>query len=251
MAEAAGRALLAREFAETVASDAPLESLWPRCATTLAQLAGASSVTVVLRHDGRDAVAYHLERAAAPSGSAPVSIAIRRSDSLLGSIELAGTDCDAEQAALLDACAFALAVRLDHAFTDAITGLANRRSFETALTRAWSTAGRDQAPLSIVLFEVDASDRECLQRVAGALGGCVGRPSDVVARYGGATFVALFVNTSSSRAAELAERMRDAATLAAGVPVNVGTASRVPNRQWQPGDLLHAARAALEEVRVG
>jgi diguanylate cyclase (GGDEF)-like protein len=273
MGEAIRRARLARAFAETLASDAPLYSLWPRCAATLAELARASGVTIVLHRGDRSTVAYRHEPGDS-AGTDRLSIPIRRSACVLGSIDLAGAACGDEQLALLDACAFALAVRLDRdtvphdgermarlAFTDALTGIPNRRSFETALTRAWSSAGRHQTPLAIVMFEIDdfggyaarrgaAAANDCLQRAAKALDGCIGRPSDLVARYGEATFVALLLNTASSGAAELAERMRDAATDAAGTPVSAGAAARVPDRRLVPGDLLCEARAALDEVRV-
>jgi diguanylate cyclase (GGDEF)-like protein len=247
MGEAERRARLTREFTQSLASDEPLERLWPRCAETLAALAGASSAHLVLGPVPQT------------SGESPdgVSIAIRRSSGAIGSIELAGAACDDEQRALLEACAFALAIRLDLAFTDPLTGIANRRSFEAALARAWSSAGRSQSPLAIALFEIEAFERyaaqcgheaanECLQRVAVALDRCVGRPSDIVARYGDAAFVALLLDTTASSAADLTERMREAASRAAGIAVNAGSAARIPNREWQPGDLLHAARSALE-----
>jgi diguanylate cyclase (GGDEF)-like protein len=102
--------------------------------------------------------------------------------------------------------------------TDALTGIANRRSFDTALEREWHRCGRSAQPLSLLMIDVDHfkayNDRfghqrgdECLRRVARALTDCIGNPADLVARYGGEEFVCLLPGVGRRGAAKMARRM--------------------------------------------
>ncbi len=104
---------------------------------------------------------------------------------------------------------------------DGLTGLANRRSFDDALEWEWRRAGRDGSALSLLLLDVDRfklfNDRyghqegdACLRAVARAVADCVGRPADLVARYGGEEVVVLLLGTEADGAAMLAERVRAA-----------------------------------------
>lgn len=79
---------------------------------------------------------------------------------------------------------------------DALTGLANRRRFETFLAFEWKRAEREAQPLSVILADIDffkafndnrghlAGDL-CLKTVAGVMASTVGRPMALVARFGG------------------------------------------------------------------
>jgi two-component system chemotaxis family response regulator WspR len=99
---------------------------------------------------------------------------------------------------------------------DALTGLSNRRGFDTALNDAWRRARRDVTPLSVVLFDVDwfkrYNDRyghpagdEVLRKVGAALGGAVRRSGDHAARYGGEEFALILPNTPIEGAMTVAE----------------------------------------------
>jgi len=104
------------------------------------------------------------------------------------------------------------------AATDALTGVANRRTFDRTLARlcaGWETAGR---PFTLVLVDVDhfksINDRfghqvgdETLQAVARVLAGAAG-PHDVAARYGGEEFALLLPDTDVVSGAAVAERAR-------------------------------------------
>jgi diguanylate cyclase (GGDEF)-like protein len=102
--------------------------------------------------------------------------------------------------------------------TDALTGIANRRSFDEALAREWRRCGRSGRPLSLLMIDVDHfklyNDRfghqegdVCLRRVAQALTGCLGRPEHMVARYGGEEFVCLLPEVDQRSAAKFARRL--------------------------------------------
>src|SRR5207302_7100922 len=89
---------------------------------------------------------------------------------------------------------------------DPLTGIANRRSFQTTLSREWGRAVREAAPVSLVMIDVDHfkgyNDRyghprgdEVLRKVAQTLRGQLKRPGDLLARYGGEEFVSLLTHT--------------------------------------------------------
>src|SRR4029078_11335649 len=79
---------------------------------------------------------------------------------------------------------------------DALTQLANRRYLDETLDVEWRRCQREQAPLSLILGDVDhfksyndayghqAGD-DCLRQVALSLQSAVRRSGDLVARYGG------------------------------------------------------------------
>lgn len=102
--------------------------------------------------------------------------------------------------------------------TDALTGIANRRSLDEALAREWHRCGRSGRPLSLLMIDVDHfklyNDRfghqagdVCLRRVAHALTECLGRPEHMVARYGGEEFVCLLPEIDQRNAAKFARRL--------------------------------------------
>ncbi|MGC4093947.1 MAG: diguanylate cyclase [Polyangiaceae bacterium] len=108
--------------------------------------------------------------------------------------------------------------RLAH--TDALTGLANKRSLEQALIRDLARADRDKTCLSIVVADVDhfkqVNDRHghavgdvVLQRVAKILSGTL-RTGDLATRFGGEEFVLILPGTNAFGAKLAAERIRRA-----------------------------------------
>jgi diguanylate cyclase (GGDEF)-like protein len=162
-------------------------------------------------------------------------------------------------------------VRLaEAATTDALTGIANRRRFDAALTDETARAQREEREIALLLFDIDlfksyndvfghqAGD-VCLLRVAQALDGSLRRPADLVARYGGEEFAAILPHTSEAAAAALAERVcAGIAALAIANPgsprgivtVSVGVASFGPDTYRPPADFLAAADAALYAAKA-
>lgn len=131
----------------------------------------------------------------------------------------------------------ALRLRLEQeAVTDALTGLANRRAFDNALTREWSRAARDDGELSLILLDLDGfkafNDRyghtagdDALRRVAAAIQGVVRRPGDLAVRYGGEEMAVILPGTPAAGAARVARTLRSAIETL-GVP-HVGSAKGV------------------------
>ncbi len=102
--------------------------------------------------------------------------------------------------------------------TDALTGIPNRRRFDTALALEWRRCARVGAPLSLLMIDVDHfkayNDRcghqmgdACLRRVAKLLSEGAGRPGDLVARYGGEEFVCLLPEIGPAGARAVATRL--------------------------------------------
>lgn len=102
-------------------------------------------------------------------------------------------------------------------FKDGLTGIANRRLFDTSLEREWEQARASQQPLSLILLDVDLfkqyndlhghlpGDR-CLTDIAQTLTLAAVGPRDVVARFGGEEFVILLPDTDAQGARRVAER---------------------------------------------
>jgi diguanylate cyclase (GGDEF)-like protein len=154
---------------------------------------------------------------------------------------------------------------------DPLTGLANRRSFDQAVSAECQRASRAAAHLSLMLVDIDhfklfndhyghlAGD-ECLRRVASVLHRCVRRAGEMVARYGGEEFVVLLPGSDAQRSCNAAqqclERMRaegiaHASSPTAGqVTLSIGVAS-ASDRFLQPGSILNAADAAMYRAKSG
>jgi diguanylate cyclase (GGDEF)-like protein len=143
---------------------------------------------------------------------------------------------------------------------DPLTSIANRRSFDRALTRETERAAATDTSLSLLMVDIDhfksindtfghpAGDL-CITGVATALVAEASRKMDLVARYGGEEFAVILPASDSDYAAHVAERIvrrvarssfepvGDAGT----VTVSVGWASSYP-----AGDGLSERTALLE-----
>ncbi|MDX8405808.1 MAG: diguanylate cyclase [Mariprofundus sp.] len=149
---------------------------------------------------------------------------------------------------------------------DGLTGIANRRYFDTTFSREWQRAMRETESISLIMIDVDhfklfndgyghqAGD-DCLKQVALALKQVSQRPTDMVARYGGEEFVILLPGTHSRGGLQIAEGMRKAvealqiphahSSTDAVVTVSLGLATILPMLKHEPGALIKTADEAL------
>lgn len=153
---------------------------------------------------------------------------------------------------------------------DGLTGIANRRRFDGALRKEWTSAARDQTQLSLILLDVDhfklfndayghiAGDA-CLCKVAEALSQSLTRPVDLVARFRGGEFVCLLPGVDSDGALLVAERFRKA-VLDLAIPheqsptspvvtLSQGLATMIPVDETQSELLLVEADSQLYEAK--
>jgi diguanylate cyclase (GGDEF)-like protein len=102
--------------------------------------------------------------------------------------------------------------------TDGLTKLHNHRYFQDHLTREIKRVSRTEAPLALILLDIDdfkllndtyghAAGDEVLVILAGIMNDSA-RESDLIARYGGEEFVILMPNTDLAGAVHLAEKIR-------------------------------------------
>jgi diguanylate cyclase (GGDEF)-like protein len=117
---------------------------------------------------------------------------------------------------------------------DALTGLANRRSFELALAREIDRVARVGEPALLLALDIDhfksvndthghASGDLVLKAVATALLDCV-RPMDLVARVGGEEFVIVMPNCPATFGEAVAERVRRRVE---AMPVAIGLSQQI------------------------
>ena len=155
------------------------------------------------------------------------------------------------------------------AATDALTGLANRRTFDQTLSHEWRRGLRDQRPLSLLMIDADffkAYNDEyghprgdsCLKQIAEAVREVISRPGDLVARLGGEEFVVILPETGMDGAIQLSEeiceslrgrRIPHKASPLDMVTVSVGCATLVPEFGRQSVHLVELADSALYEAK--
>ena len=145
--------------------------------------------------------------------------------------------------------------------TDPLTGIANRRVFETTLDREISRSARTGEQVSLLMFDIDrfkvlndkhghdAGD-QVLKAVAKVLASC-SRNFDTVARYGGEEFGIVLADCSMGDAFDTAERLRDMVSgleLMEPITVSAGVAS-YPTHAGDRDDLIRASDKALYESK--
>jgi diguanylate cyclase (GGDEF)-like protein len=154
---------------------------------------------------------------------------------------------------------------------DMLSGLANRRGFQSRLDFEWMKAQQFNSDLSLLMIDVDhfklyndtyghPEGDACLTRLGEVLAGIAAGTMGFAGRYGGEEFCLLLPNTSPQRAREIGEMVR-ASVQDLGLPhatsshqtvtVSVGVAATLPSDSQTPGDLIEAADAALYAAKHG
>lgn len=153
---------------------------------------------------------------------------------------------------------------------DELTGLANRRHFDSQFALAWRRCMRSRKPLSVIFIDIDyfkayndyyghiEGDR-CLAKIAETLSGTVSRPGDLVARYGGEEFVILLDDTTMENSVLIAENIRIAVNRleivhqysgAGGhVSLSLGVSTVIPSETADRSDLILYADKALYQAK--
>ena len=153
--------------------------------------------------------------------------------------------------------------------TDGLTGIANRRMFDVAITREWRRCQRIKKPIALLMIDVDHfkkyNDRyghlqgdECLKAIAQELARAAPRPGDLVARYGGEEFVMLLSETDEHGAQWVANRilqhveglnLSHADSSYGHVTVSCGVSSVMPDAQSSAEMLIKSSDKALYQSK--
>lgn len=159
------------------------------------------------------------------------------------------------------------------AVTDPLTGTFNRRTFLDLAEKEIARSRRSQAPLALVMFDLDlfksVNDRHghlagdyVLKRFVEVARMCL-RQEDLLVRYGGEEFCLLLPDTDTDDAAALAERIRGATEYSLFVfndgktekPISVtvsgGVAKLDPNTEEEVDSLVARADEALYAAKAG
>jgi diguanylate cyclase (GGDEF)-like protein len=148
---------------------------------------------------------------------------------------------------------------------DMLSGLANRRGFQSRLEYEWMKSQQHGSELALLMIDVDhfklyndtyghPEGDACLTRLGETLSTIAAENLGFAGRYGGEEFCLLLPNAEADRAREVGETVRAAVqelnlphrtSLHQCVTVSVGVAAARPNDSQRPGDLIEAADAAL------
>ncbi|PCJ15548.1 MAG: hypothetical protein COB04_13105 [Gammaproteobacteria bacterium] len=156
------------------------------------------------------------------------------------------------------------------ASSDALTGIANRRTFDDVLLDEWRRALRGQYSITLFMIDVDyfklyndtyghqAGD-ECLKKIATALRAFCRRPGDQVARYGGEEFALILPHMEQEDALllgrEICQTIRSLCVPHAGsratnvVTVSVGATTQIPEEEGAYSKLIRAADKNLYQSK--
>ncbi len=158
----------------------------------------------------------------------------------------------------------------DIAERDGLTGLYNRRMFDSLTNRLWLQAQREQQALQIILVDIDhfkayndlyghqAGDN-CIRRVASIIARATKRPLDFCARYGGEEFALVLYAPSGTDPTALPERIRRE-TMALDIPhahadtaemltISIGSATAQPDTKRSLAGLIQTADEALYRAK--
>lgn len=151
---------------------------------------------------------------------------------------------------------------------DGLTGIANRRQFDHALTQAHRRSLRMDEPLCLAMIDVDhfkdyndhyghGAGDEALRRIARTLAATARRPYDLAARYGGEEFVVLMpgpldfahVMESVRHNVEALGIAHETSSTASVLTVSCGGVMASPSPDASPESLLYLADTALYHAK--
>lgn len=151
------------------------------------------------------------------------------------------------------------------ASVDTLSGLANRRAFDSRLEFEWLKAEQESGRLALAMIDIDhfktfndtyghVDGDACLAQVGEVLTAVANEVKGFGARYGGEEFALMLPGADAVRMAEVGEMIRsgiEALNLPHGgaplgrITVSVGIAATLPVAGQNPLDLIEAADAGL------
>lgn len=158
----------------------------------------------------------------------------------------------------------------EYSYKDGLTGVANRRMFDSVLATEWANAQRTLQPLSLILLDIDHFKQfndhyghiqgdDCLKSVGQALSLAASRPRDFLGRFGGEEFVLVLPETDEAAARHIAERCRqqvrqqriphERSAVSSMLTISLGVGTIVPGAHDRPLDFLNAVDKLLYQAK--
>jgi len=155
-------------------------------------------------------------------------------------------------------------------FKDGLTGVANRRMFDSILETEWTNARRNSQPLSLILIDIDYFKQyndhyghiqgdDCLKRVGQVLDSAATRARDLVARFGGEEFALVLPETDATAALKVAERCRSlifkeqiphpTSPVSRILTASLGVGTIIPGHQDRPLAFIEAVDRQLYQAK--
>lgn len=155
-------------------------------------------------------------------------------------------------------------------FKDGLTGVANRRMFDSVMEMEWLNAKRNRQPLTLIMIDIDyfkqyndhyghVQGDDCLKRVSQALSDSASRARDFVARFGGEEFVLILPESNADAAAAVAERCRkaifklqiphDKSHISQLLSISLGVGTVTPGPHDQPLDFINTVDKRLYQAK--
>ena len=151
---------------------------------------------------------------------------------------------------------------------DPLTGLLNRRAFDTNLLRIWHQAQRNQQTVAVLMIDVDYFKRYndehghqvgdlALKSVAEVIQSFARRPLDFAARYGGEEFALILYDLTLDYLETVAEQVRGAVQelhaqrpeLPSEITISIGVGLTTPTQGRSARGALQLADDALYEAK--
>lgn len=154
---------------------------------------------------------------------------------------------------------------------DGLTGIANRRQFDTSLQNELQRCARNKLPLGLLLLDIDrfklyndhyghqAGD-DALKCIAQALNKLPRRKGELAARYGGEEFAIILPGSDTGACTRMAKQIQQQLTelaiehqqsdIASVVTASIGITASIPNKHSTSADFISAADKALYKAKA-
>lgn len=158
----------------------------------------------------------------------------------------------------------------DLAELDALTGIANRRYFDTVLDEELRRARRREYSVALLMCDIDffkpyndllghVQGDACIRQVAQLIKGQARRPGDLAARYGGEEFAVILPALDVDEAQKIAQMIclkvagqripHPGSKVADHITISIGVAALVPQDESSQKQLINQADEALYKAK--
>ena len=155
-------------------------------------------------------------------------------------------------------------------FKDGLTGVANRRMFDSVIETEWLKARQNKQPLSLIIIDIDffkeyndfyghLQGDDCLKQVAETLNNVKARSRDFFGRFGGEEFIMLLPEADENAAWSIAERCRQAlfkkqipheqSKVSQLLTISLGVSTMIPSQDDEHNELISRADKKLYQAK--